>query len=60
ALDAASLLTSPDALARLAACGECRWLFLDQTRNRSRRWCDPADCGNRTRQRRHYQRHQRT
>jgi predicted RNA-binding Zn ribbon-like protein len=27
----------------------CGWLFLDTTRNHSRRWCDPADCGNRAR-----------
>ena len=25
----------------------CGWLFLDTTRNRSRRWCDMASCGNR-------------
>jgi predicted RNA-binding Zn ribbon-like protein len=56
ALDAASLLTSEEALSRISACPECRWLFLDRTRNRSRRWCDPADCGNRARQRRHYRR----
>lgn len=56
ALDAAALLTTADALRRIAACDECRWLFLDTTRNRSRRWCDPADCGNRARQRRHYHR----
>lgn len=57
ALDATSLLTSPESLDRIAACAECRWLFLDTSRNRSRRWCDPADCGNRARQRRHYNRH---
>ena len=56
ALDAASLLTSADGLRRVAACPECRWLFLDTTRNHSRQWCDPADCGNRARQRRHYHR----
>lgn len=60
ALDAASLLTSNGALRRIAACRECRWLFLDTTRNHSRRWCDPGDCGNRARQRRHYQRRRRT
>lgn len=54
--DAATLLTSSEMLNRLAACDECRWLFLDTSRNRSRRWCDPADCGNRDRQRRHYRR----
>ena len=59
ALDAASLLTSSEALRRIAACRECRWLFLDTTRNHSRRWCDPRDCGNRARQRRHYQRRHR-
>lgn len=57
ALDAAALLTSASSLGRVAACGECRWVFLDTTRNRSRRWCDPADCGNRSRQRSHYRRH---
>jgi predicted RNA-binding Zn ribbon-like protein len=57
ALDAASLLTSKEALRRIAMCQECQWLFLDTTRNHSRRWCDPADCGNRARQRRHYRRH---
>jgi predicted RNA-binding Zn ribbon-like protein len=24
----------------------CRWAFVDASRNRSRRWCDPAICGN--------------
>lgn len=56
ALDAAALLTSAASLRRVSACDECRWLYLDTTRNRSRRWCDPADCGNRARQRRHYHR----
>lgn len=56
ALDAADLLTDAAKRGRLGACAECRWLYLDTTRNRSRRWCDPADCGNRARQRRHYQR----
>jgi predicted RNA-binding Zn ribbon-like protein len=35
----------------------CGWLFLDRTRNRTRRWCSPTDCGNRDRARRHYARH---
>ncbi len=54
---AAELLTSPD-LKRVKECaGEgCGWLFLDGSRNRSRRWCDMADCGNRAKARRHYQR----
>jgi predicted RNA-binding Zn ribbon-like protein len=35
----------------------CGWLFLDRSRNGSRLWCSSADCGNRARARRHYQRH---
>ena len=32
----------------------CRWLFLDGSRNASRRWCDMRACGNRAKARRHY------
>jgi predicted RNA-binding Zn ribbon-like protein len=56
ASDAARVLTDPSKRGRIGACTECRWVYLDTTRNRSRRWCDPADCGNRARQRRHYRR----
>ena len=54
---AADLLTSvdPRRLKRCAGDG-CGFLFLDQSRNRSRRWCDMTDCGNRAKARRHRQR----
>ncbi|OBJ52386.1 CGNR zinc finger domain-containing protein [Mycobacterium sp. 1423905.2] len=39
-----------------AACG---WLFLDSSHRQNRRWCSAADCGNRERARRHYQRNRR-
>jgi len=55
---AADLLTS-DRRARLGQCADdrgCGWLFLDTSKNRSRRWCDMGDCGNRAKARRHYQR----
>jgi predicted RNA-binding Zn ribbon-like protein len=54
---AADLLVSPD-LERVKICAEpaCGWLFFDLSRNRSRRWCDMADCGNRAKARRHYRR----
>jgi predicted RNA-binding Zn ribbon-like protein len=54
---AADLLTSEE-LARVRACaaGDCLWLFLDTTRNRSRRWCDMKSCGNRMKVRRHRER----
>lgn len=32
---------------RECAADDCRWLFLDTTRNRSRRWCSMQTCGNR-------------
>ena len=45
-------------LDRLRRCDDdgCGWLFLDTTRNHSRRWCSSSDCGNRDRARRHYAR----
>jgi predicted RNA-binding Zn ribbon-like protein len=45
---AAELLTSQE-VKRLRLCeGDgCGWLFVDASRNRSRRWCDMSDCGNR-------------
>lgn len=53
----AELLTS-DRLARVRRCGgeHCGWLFLDETKNRSRRWCEMSVCGNRAKARRHYRR----
>lgn len=54
--DATRILTDPGLLGALRACPGCRWLFLDATKNHRRTWCDPADCGNRARQRRHYER----
>ncbi len=47
---AARLLLSGD-WRRVRECPghECGWLFLDQTKNGNRRWCDSADCGNRAR-----------
>ena len=49
----AELLTS-DAMDMLRACGnpECRWLFLDTSKNHTRRWCDMKICGNRMKARR--------
>lgn len=32
--------------------GGCGWLFLDRSRNRSRRWCSMDDCGARVKARR--------
>jgi predicted RNA-binding Zn ribbon-like protein len=42
-------------LDRLDECSShsCRWLFLDLSKNASRRWCDMKTCGNRAKARRH-------
>jgi len=52
-LCAARLLISDD-MGRLRVCEnpECRWLFLDRSKNRTRRWCDMKICGNRMKARR--------
>jgi len=54
---AADLLTT-DCLSRVRVCcsDSCLWLFLDESRNHSRRWCDMKVCGNREKARRHYRR----
>jgi predicted RNA-binding Zn ribbon-like protein len=41
---------------RLCANDTCLWLFLDESKAGTRRWCDMAACGNRAKARRHYQR----
>jgi predicted RNA-binding Zn ribbon-like protein len=53
---AAELLTS-DRLRRVRQCSGCRWLFMDSSRNASRRWCSMKICGNRAKARRYYARH---
>ena len=52
-LSASSLLTSNE-IERVRACDnpECRWLFLDTSKNHTRRWCDMKICGNRMKARR--------
>lgn len=54
AQSAAELLASED-VRRLKRCGECGWLFLDATKNFSRRWCKKS-CGDRVKARRYYRR----
>jgi predicted RNA-binding Zn ribbon-like protein len=51
-------LLQRDTAGRLRECRDdsCGWLFLDRSRNGSRIWCSSADCGNRSRARRHYRR----
>jgi predicted RNA-binding Zn ribbon-like protein len=56
---AARLLTSPAmARVRMCECDTCRWLFLDTSKNHTRRWCDMKICGNRMKARRFIARRQ--
>jgi predicted RNA-binding Zn ribbon-like protein len=52
---AAEVLISVDRK-KVKACADtaCGWLFIDVSRNRSRRWCDMQDCGNRAKASRFY------
>ena len=56
---AMDVLTSEEERTRVHTCESptCDWLFLDTSRNRSRRWCDMKSCGNRAKARRYYERH---
>jgi predicted RNA-binding Zn ribbon-like protein len=57
ALEAARLLTSEDRpRVRECADAQCGWLFVDTSRNGSRRWCTMKGCGNRNKARRFYRR----
>jgi predicted RNA-binding Zn ribbon-like protein len=53
ALSAERLMTS-DGMHKVRECGnaECRWVFLDTSKNHTRRWCDMKICGNRMKARR--------
>jgi predicted RNA-binding Zn ribbon-like protein len=52
---AVELLREP-ARARVKECSgaTCGWLFVDTSKNHSRKWCEMRDCGNREKARRHY------
>jgi len=56
---AAEILAS-DELKKVKACADsaCGWLFIDVSRNQSRRWCDMKDCGNRAKAGRFYRKKQ--
>jgi predicted RNA-binding Zn ribbon-like protein len=60
AISFGDLVTSED-LTAVRECGGsgCGWLFLDSTRNHSRRWCSMDGCGNRAKARRFYNRYYR-
>jgi predicted RNA-binding Zn ribbon-like protein len=55
---AASDLMMSEDLSRVRTCGAdtCRWLFLDTSKNHTRRWCNMKVCGNRMKARRFHAR----
>ncbi len=56
-ISAVELLTSDERQFMKQCPGSrCGWLFLDASRNRTRRWCSMAICGNRRKARLHYAR----
>jgi len=56
---AAVELLGSENLARVKECPNCGWLFLDQSKNTSRRWCSMEGCGSEVKSRRQYARQHR-
>ena len=57
ARSAADLLASHQLqFVRACASKTCEWLFLDESKNHRRRWCDMTKCGNRAKVSRFYKR----
>jgi predicted RNA-binding Zn ribbon-like protein len=50
------LLSAADHRIRQCANQKCLWLFLDESKSGTRRWCDMSSCGNRAKAQRHYSR----
>jgi len=56
-IHSAFLLLTSDEWDKVKMCADergCGWLFVDNSKNRSRRWCDMADCGNLAKQKRYH------
>ena len=55
ALSAEALLLS-DRLARVKSCDNCGWLYLDTSKNNTRRWCNMQTCGSQMKAKAYYHR----
>ena len=54
-VSALDLATSPArSSVRVCPGDDCHWLFLDSSRNGTRRWCSMESCGNKAKARAHY------
>lgn len=43
---------------RMCAADDCSWFFIDNSRNKSRKWCSMETCGNRAKIARYRERHE--
>ena len=50
---AATALLTSGPLRRVKNCAGCNWLFVDESKNRSRRWCSMEECGTHAKMRRY-------
>lgn len=55
-IHSAGQLLLSDELGRVKECPNCGWLFLDTSKNQSRRWCSMNTCGARDKMRRYHAR----
>jgi predicted RNA-binding Zn ribbon-like protein len=54
-MSAAELLTGPTVNhVRNCANPQCSWMFVDSSKNKTRRWCEMKVCGNQSKAREHY------
>jgi predicted RNA-binding Zn ribbon-like protein len=53
------LLINEDTL-RMKECPRCGWIFLDNTKNNKRRWCNPSTCGSVEKTQKYYQKIKKT
>lgn len=40
---------------RIKECPRCGWIFIDNTKNNKRRWCNPSFCGSTDKSKKYYQ-----
>jgi predicted RNA-binding Zn ribbon-like protein len=57
-IDSAGELLLSEELGKVKECPGCGWLFLDTSKNQSRRWCSMNTCGARDKMRRYLKRRQ--
>jgi len=55
-VSSAEHLLLSEELSRVKECPNCGWLFLDTSKNQSRRWCSMNTCGARDKMRRYHSR----